>query len=79
MLFLVSFSYQGEEDRMTRRAKAGRFVAEIAKRALNLMVLLRPVTVVNTLAKEVSLYQGSQHGSAFPHSARPPIQVSGSL
>ena len=66
---------QGEEDKVLKKLRASRFVSEIAKRALNLMVLLRPVTIVLTLAKEVSIYQGTQHGNTFPHSARPPIQV----
>lgn len=71
----ASSSVLGEEDKMTKKVRAGRFVSVIAKRALNLMVLLRPVTIVLTLAKEVSVYQGTQHGNTFPHSARPPIQV----
>ena len=39
------------------------------------MVLVRPITIVNTLAKEVSLFLGLQHATNYPHSSLPPVQV----
>ena len=63
------------EERVSKKVRAAKFMAEIARRALNLMVLIRPVTVVTAIAKEVSLYLGTQHGTSFPHSSLPPIQV----
>lgn len=72
---LPNLTSSSDDEKATKRFRAAKFLADIAHRALNLMVLLRPVTVVNALAKEVSLYLGSQHGSPFPHSSLPPIQV----
>ena len=63
------------EDKQSRKYKEVKFMREIAKRALNLMVLLRPVTIVDVLAKEVTLYLGAHHSSPFPHSTLPAIQV----
>ena len=60
------------EERVSKKVRAAKFMAEIARRALNLMVLIRPVTVVTAIAKEVSLYLGTQHGTSFPHSSLPP-------
>ena len=70
----LTFSHSSEE-RASKKVRAAKFMAEIARRALNLMVLIRPVTVVTAIAKEVSLYLGTQHGTSFPHSSLPPIQV----
>ena len=64
------------DEKMTKKVRAAKFLTEISRRALNLMVLVRPITVVNALAKEVSLFLGSQHGTPFPHSSLPPLQVS---
>ena len=64
------------DEKMSKKVRAAKFLSEISRRALNLMVLVRPITVVNALAKEVSLFLGSQHGAPFPHSSLPPIQVS---
>ncbi len=61
----------------TKRHRAFKFVAEIARRALNLMVLLRPITIVTAIAKEVSLFLGSSpHGVSSPHSSLPQMQAS---
>ena len=54
-----------------------KFASDVAKKALNLMVLLRPVTIVTTLAKEVATYLASQHVTHFPHSQLQPVQVGG--
>ena len=55
--------------------KYKRFASEVAHKALNLMAMLRPVTVVTTLAKEVAMYLASQHVTHFPHSSLQPLQV----
>lgn len=55
--------------------KAMKFVSDVAKKALNLMVLLRPSTVVTTLAKEVGMFISSQHITPSLHSNLPPVQV----
>ena len=68
-------SSKEEGPRKTHSQRLLRFTAETAHRALNLMVLLRPVTMVITLAKEVALFLGSQHVAHYPHSSLPPIQV----
>ncbi len=52
-----------------------KFTSEVARKALNLMIILRPVTMVNTLAKEVSSFLASQHVTHFPHSSVQPVQV----
>ena len=70
----LTFPHSSEE-RVSKKFRAAKFMAEIARRALNLMVLIRPVTVVTAIAKEVSLYLGTQHGTSFPPSSLPPIQV----
>ena len=71
-------SNQGEEgsshSRKTAISAQTQFAAEIARRALSLMVTLSPVTTILTLAKEVSLYLGSQHVTHYPHSSLPPPQ-----
>ena len=66
----------GEEgtSRKTAVSAQTQFTAEIARRALNLMVTLSPVTTILTLAKEVSLFLGSQHVTHYPHSSLPPPQ-----
>jgi len=64
-----------EETKKSSSSKSTKFASEIAHKALNLMVLLRPVTMVTTLAKEVATYLASQHVTHFPHSSLPPIQV----
>ena len=58
-------------------SKSTKFASDVAKKALNLMVLLRPVTMVTTLAKEVATYLASQHVTHFPHSSLQPVPVSG--
>ena len=63
------------EDKQSRKFKEVKFMKEMAKKALNLMVLLRPVTIIDVLAKEVTLYLGTHHSSPFPHSSLPQIQV----
>jgi hypothetical protein len=55
--------------------KYTRFASEVAHKALNLMILVRPVTMVATLAKEVAMFLASQHISHAPHSSHQPIQV----
>lgn len=70
-------STQGEDAssfRKTAISTQTQFAAEIARRALNLMVTLSPVTTILTLAKELSLYLGSQHVTHYPHSSLPPPQ-----
>ena len=52
-----------------------RFASEVAHKALNLMILLRPVTMVSTLAKEVAMFLASQHITHVPHSSLQPQQV----
>ena len=64
------------DEKASKKTRAAKFLAETAKRALNLMVLLRPTTVVTAIAKELSLFLGSQHGTPFPHPSLPPLQVS---
>ena len=58
-------------------SKSMKFTSEVSRKALNHMIILRPVTVVSTLAKEVAMYLASQHVTHFPHSSLPPIQVGG--
>ena len=55
--------------------KYTRFASEVAHKALNLMILVRPVTMVLTLAKEVAMFLASQHISHAPHSSLQPQQV----
>ena len=57
-------------------SRSTKFTSDVAKKALNLMIILRPVTMVTTLAKEVSSYLASQHVAHYPHSSVQPIQVS---
>ena len=64
-----------EEAKKISSSKSIKFASEIAHKALNLMVLLRPVTMVTSLAKEVATFLASQHVTHFPHSSLPPIQV----
>ena len=47
----------------------------MAHKALNLMNLVRPVTMVATLAKEVAMFLASQHITHAPHSSLQPLQV----
>jgi hypothetical protein len=47
----------------------------VAHKALNLMILVRPVTMVATLAKEVAMFLASQHITHAPHSSLQPLQV----
>ena len=68
-----------DADKNNKKTRAAKFLADTAKRALNLMVLLRPTTLVTSLAKELSLFLGSQHSTPFPHPSLPPLQVSVSL
>ena len=56
-------------------SRATKFASDVAKKALSLMILLRPVTMVTTLAKEVATYLASQHVTHFPHSSLQPVQV----
>ena len=55
--------------------KHTRFASEVAHKALNLMILVRPVTMVATLAKEVAMFLASQHITNAPHSSLQPQQV----
>lgn len=64
-----------EEKAKKSSAKSLKFVSEVAHKALNLMVILRPITMVTTLAKEIALFLASQHVTHFPHSSLPPVQV----
>ena len=59
----------------SRRSSRLKFTSEVARKALNLMIILRPVTMVTTLAKEVSTYLASQHVTNYPHSSIQPMQV----
>ena len=63
------------DEKTAKKHRAVKFVAEIARRALNLMVLLRPITIVTAIAKEVSLFLVSPYGTSSPHSSLPQIQV----
>ena len=56
--------------------KYSKFASEVAHKALNLMILVRPVTMVATLAKEVAMFLASQHITHAPHSSLQPLQVS---
>lgn len=58
-------------------SRTTKFASDVARKALNLMVLLRPVTMVTTLAKEVATYLASQHVTHFPHSQLHPVPVGG--
>ena len=58
-------------------SRATKFASDVARKALNLMIILRPVTMVTTLAKEVATYLASQHVTHFPHSSLQPVQVCG--
>lgn len=58
-------------------SKSTKFTSEVARKALNLMIILRPVTMVTILAKEVSSYLACQHVTHYPHSSIQPVQVSG--
>ncbi len=65
-----------EEDKAKKSStKTIKFVSEVARKALNLMILLRPVTMVTTLAKEVGMFIVSQHATHFIHSHLPTTQV----
>ena len=57
-------------------SRSTKFASDVARKALNLMIILRPVTMVTTLAKEVATYLAHQHVTHFPHSQLQPIQVS---
>ena len=57
-------------------SKSTKFASEVSKKALNLMIILRPVTMVSILAKEVSSYLACQHVTHYPHSSIQPVQVS---
>ena len=56
-------------------SKSTKFASEVARKALNLMIILRPVTMVSILAKEVSSYLACQHVTHYPHSSIQPVQV----
>ena len=56
-------------------SKSTKFTSEVARKALNLMIILRPITMVTTLAKEVSSYLACQHVTHYPHSSIQPVQV----
>jgi len=58
-----------------RSNRSMKFASEVARKALNLMIILKPVTMVTTLAKEVSTYLASQHVTSYPHSSIQPVQV----
>ena len=60
-------------------SRTTKFASDVARKALNLMVLLRPVTMVTTLAKEVATYLASQHVTHFPHSQLQPVPVGGAV
>lgn len=73
-----------QETHSTKRSslhssRSTKFSSEVAKKALNLMIILRPVTMVHTLAKEVSSYLASQHVTHYPHSSVQPVQASQSF
>lgn len=60
-------------------SKSTKFTSEVARKALNLMIILRPVTMVTILAKEVSSYLACQHVTHYPHSSIQPVQVIAAL
>ena len=64
-----------EEKSRKSSSKNLKFASDVAHKALNLMVILRPITTVTTLAKEIALFLASQHVTHFPHSSLPPVQV----
>ncbi len=68
-------SSDSDDDKTAKKLRSIKFVADIARRALNLMVLLRPITIVTAIAKEVSMFLVSPHGTSSPHSSLPQIQV----
>ena len=47
-------------------SKSTKFTSEVARKALNLMIILRPVTMVTILAKEVSSYLGLSTRDSLP-------------
>lgn len=58
-------------------SRAMKFASDVAQKALNLMAIVRPVTVVSILAKEVTMFLGAQHVTHFPHSTLQQVQVRG--
>ncbi len=58
-------------------SKSMKFASDIAQKALNLMAILRPVTMVSILAKEVTMFLGAAHVTHFAHSSLMQVQVSG--
>ena len=56
-------------------SRAMKFASDVAQKALSLMIVLRPVTMVAILAKEVSKFLGAQHVTHFPHSSLQQMQV----
>ena len=68
-------SLSGADEKSGKRHRAIKFMADIARRALNLMVLLRPVTIVSAIAKEVSVFLVSTHSGSSYHSSLPQLQV----
>ena len=63
------------DEKSIKRYRAIKFMADIARRALNLMVLLQPVTIVSAIAKEVSVFLVSTHSGSSYHSSLPQLQV----
>ena len=55
--------------------KYSKFASDVAHKALNQMILVRPITMVATLAKEVAMFLASQHITHAPHSSLQPLQV----
>ncbi len=58
-------------------SRAMKFASDVAQKALNLMAIMRPVTIVSILAKEVTMFLGAQHVTHFPHSSLLQVQVRG--
>ncbi len=57
-------------------SRAMKFASDVAQKALNLMAIVKPVTIVSILAKEVTMFLGAQHVTHFPHSSLQQVQVS---
>ena len=75
LLDLIYQHVSKESGKSESATKLTKFAAEVARKALNLMIILRPVTMVTTLAKEVSSYLACQHVTHYPHSSIQPVQV----
>ena len=56
-------------------SRSSKFAHDVPQKALNQMAMLRPVTIITILAKEVTMFLGAHHVTHFPHSSLQQIQV----